>query len=303
MSTDRQTDYHSERAGVAAALAAYIFWGLAPIYFKWIDAVAPLEIIAHRILWSIPFLAGFLLLGSAALAPPVDARGRSGWQPARIAPELDAWFRYPVFRIARGGHLPGGPRAAYAMDRVGVTLRLRTTDDLSALLRLEGPGLAVSRHGGRIARLGPIVCARVNAHGLEALRRADWVERVELDMRRRAPRPVEVTAPEIQAPAVGINFDIGHFFCAGEDPAAAFEELARWVGHVHIEDIAPTREHNHLIAGLGAIDFPAVFNIMKQSGYANDMSLELYPYTDRPEEAGRLSLDHLLPMLREAGLQ
>ena len=48
--------------GVAAALAAYIFWGLAPIYFKWIDAVAPLEIIAHRILWSIPFLAGFLLL-------------------------------------------------------------------------------------------------------------------------------------------------------------------------------------------------------------------------------------------------
>jgi len=53
---------NTERLGVAAALAAYIFWGLAPIYFKWIDAVAPLEIIAHRILWSIPFLAGFLLL-------------------------------------------------------------------------------------------------------------------------------------------------------------------------------------------------------------------------------------------------
>jgi chloramphenicol-sensitive protein RarD len=49
-------------SGVTAALAAYITWGLAPIYFKWIDAVAPLEIIAHRILWSIPFLAGFLLL-------------------------------------------------------------------------------------------------------------------------------------------------------------------------------------------------------------------------------------------------
>jgi chloramphenicol-sensitive protein RarD len=58
-----QTDPgNTERLGVAAALAAYIFWGLAPIYFKWIDSVAPLEIIAHRILWSIPFLAGFLLL-------------------------------------------------------------------------------------------------------------------------------------------------------------------------------------------------------------------------------------------------
>jgi chloramphenicol-sensitive protein RarD len=53
---------NTERIGVTAALAAYIFWGLAPIYFKWIDTVDPLEIIAHRILWSIPFLAGFLLL-------------------------------------------------------------------------------------------------------------------------------------------------------------------------------------------------------------------------------------------------
>lgn len=52
----------AERIGVAAALAAYIFWGLAPIYFKLIQSVDALEIIAHRILWSIPFLAGFLLL-------------------------------------------------------------------------------------------------------------------------------------------------------------------------------------------------------------------------------------------------
>ena len=107
---------------------------------------------------------------------------------------------------------------------------------------------------------------------------------------------------EIQAPAVGINFDIGHFFCAGEDPAAAFEELFAWVGHIHIEDIAATREHNHLIAGLGAIDFQSVFAAMQRLGYQHDMSLELYPYTDRPEEAGRQSLLHLLPMLQEAGL-
>ncbi len=106
----------------------------------------------------------------------------------------------------------------------------------------------------------------------------------------------------IQAPSVGVNFDIGHFFCAGEDPAAAFEELFPWVGHIHIEDIAPTREHNHLIAGLGAIDFPAVFRAMRANGYAYDMSLELYPYTDRPEEAGRESLAHLRPLLEEAGL-
>ncbi len=107
---------------------------------------------------------------------------------------------------------------------------------------------------------------------------------------------------EIQSPVVGINFDIGHFYCAGEDPATAFEDLFPWIGHVHIEDIAPSREHNHLIAGEGAIDFPSVFAAMKRLGYNCDMSLELYPYTDRPEEAGSRSLAHLLPMLRSAGL-
>ena len=53
---------HPARAGVSAALAAYIFWGLAPIYFKLIQSAPALEIIAHRVLWSIPLLALFLLL-------------------------------------------------------------------------------------------------------------------------------------------------------------------------------------------------------------------------------------------------
>ena len=47
---------------MSAALAAYTFWGLAPIYFKLIQSAPALEIIAHRVLWSIPLLALFLLL-------------------------------------------------------------------------------------------------------------------------------------------------------------------------------------------------------------------------------------------------
>jgi chloramphenicol-sensitive protein RarD len=49
------------RLGVSAALAAFITWGIAPIYFKWLVEVPPLEIIAHRVLWSLPVLGGFLL--------------------------------------------------------------------------------------------------------------------------------------------------------------------------------------------------------------------------------------------------
>jgi sugar phosphate isomerase/epimerase len=105
----------------------------------------------------------------------------------------------------------------------------------------------------------------------------------------------------VSSPCVGINFDIGHFFCAGEDPGDAFEELFPWIGHVHIEDIAPTRRHHHLIPGLGTIDFPKVFRAMQQTGYGGDISLELYTYADMPCEAGMQSLGFLLRLFEDAG--
>jgi len=107
---------------------------------------------------------------------------------------------------------------------------------------------------------------------------------------------------DVKSKMVGINFDIGHFYCAGEAPHSAFETLYEWVGHVHLEDIATSRVHNHLIAGQGAISFKDVFRAMVNLGYSGDISLELYPYTDTPEEAGRKSLDYLRPLFQEAGL-
>jgi len=107
---------------------------------------------------------------------------------------------------------------------------------------------------------------------------------------------------QVQSDAVGINFDIGHFFCAGEDPATAFETLFDRVGHVHLEDIAASRVHRHLICGHGAIDLLAVFRAMVRLGYAGDVSLELYPYVDAPEAAGRQSLDYLQPLFENAGI-
>ncbi|MEA1946560.1 MAG: sugar phosphate isomerase/epimerase family protein [Thermodesulfobacteriota bacterium] len=107
---------------------------------------------------------------------------------------------------------------------------------------------------------------------------------------------------DIKSPAVGLNFDIGHFFCAGEDPSAAFEELLEWVGHVHLEDIASTRVHNHLITGHGVIQFLDIFKTMIRLNYQDDISLELYPYVDTPESAGRESLYYLRPIFNQAGL-
>ena len=43
------------RNGVIAALCAYLSWGVLPIYFKFVPDVAALEILAHRVVWAIPF--------------------------------------------------------------------------------------------------------------------------------------------------------------------------------------------------------------------------------------------------------
>ena len=41
--------------GVFFALAAFIMWGLAPIYFKQITHIDAKEILTQRILWSVLF--------------------------------------------------------------------------------------------------------------------------------------------------------------------------------------------------------------------------------------------------------
>ena len=48
------------RAGLMSGLSAYLIWGLFPIYFVATKAVPAPEILAHRILWSLPF--GLLIL-------------------------------------------------------------------------------------------------------------------------------------------------------------------------------------------------------------------------------------------------
>ena len=45
------------RTGVTYGLAAYLIWGFFPLYFKALAGVTPLEILAHRIVWSVLSLA------------------------------------------------------------------------------------------------------------------------------------------------------------------------------------------------------------------------------------------------------
>jgi chloramphenicol-sensitive protein RarD len=57
------------RDGVIAALICYLIWGLLPIYFVFVSAVAPLEVLLHRIVWAVPF--GALIIFSRRQWPEV----------------------------------------------------------------------------------------------------------------------------------------------------------------------------------------------------------------------------------------
>jgi chloramphenicol-sensitive protein RarD len=55
-STGALAEAAQQRKGLLFAVAAYGIWGVAPIYFVWVGFAAPLEILMHRVLWSVPVL-------------------------------------------------------------------------------------------------------------------------------------------------------------------------------------------------------------------------------------------------------
>lgn len=100
----------------------------------------------------------------------------------------------------------------------------------------------------------------------------------------------------IQSPRVGLNFDIGHAYCVGEDPQDWVEKMAPHTRHYHFEDIASTRVHRHLIPGQGAIDFEATLSAIQRTGYTGWVTVELYPYINEPDEAARRAREYLLKL-------
>ena len=50
------------RRGLVLGVAAFGMWGLVPVYFKAVASVPALEVLAHRVVWSVVMLAPLLVL-------------------------------------------------------------------------------------------------------------------------------------------------------------------------------------------------------------------------------------------------
>ncbi len=105
----------------------------------------------------------------------------------------------------------------------------------------------------------------------------------------------------IDSPADVLNYDIGHSYCVGDEPETTIPRVARYIRHFHLEDIAPTRVHHHLVPGTGAIDFAEVVAAIRGIGYDGWLTVELYPFVDDPDAAARAARDVLRPLLSPAG--
>jgi len=98
---------------------------------------------------------------------------------------------------------------------------------------------------------------------------------------------------DFATPLVKMNLDLGHMFCVGEDPAVAVRRLAGEFAHVHLEDIAASRVHQHLLPGRGAMDFEAILRALEHVGYDGWVTVELYPYESTADAAARQAIEFL----------
>jgi len=91
---------------------------------------------------------------------------------------------------------------------------------------------------------------------------------------------------------VYLNYDCGHFYFAGEDPVEALKKYIGRTAHIHLKDIRPNvlqRVHNEKLSFLtavkqgvftvpgdkeGCIDFPSLFEVIKESNYQGWIVLE-----------------------------
>jgi len=73
------------KIGILAMIGACTIWGLSPLYYKMLAHIPPLEVLAHRTLWSFVLFAAILAL-----------RGRLGEARAALA----GWRRVGLFALA-----------------------------------------------------------------------------------------------------------------------------------------------------------------------------------------------------------
>lgn len=94
-------------------------------------------------------------------------------------------------------------------------------------------------------------------------------------------------------PFLQVDFNLGHFYCAGEDPLDAWEVLKSHVGIIHIEDVPADRKHKHVQLGEGSLDIQGFLRRVQEAGYEGYVVVKLDSYDQNPEDVVQTSAAYL----------
>ncbi len=153
--TAPQADHAAQRraqAGLLYGLAAYGLWGIMPIYFKWLQAVPSIDIVAHRIVWSLLVLVFLVTVAKAWDQIGQAIRSRKALAMLFVTAVLIGtnWLLY-VYAI-NSGHILAGSLGYYLNPLANILLgrfilKERLTKVQWAAVGIAATGIAVLAAG------------------------------------------------------------------------------------------------------------------------------------------------------------
>ena len=133
-----------DRKGLALGISAYALWGVLPIYFKALRAVPSVDIVAHRILWSVPILALLLSVAGAWDEVRAAVRNRRAMLLLSVTALLIGvnWLLY-VYAV-NSGHILAGSLGYYLNPLANVLLGRIVLKERLSWLQWTAVGLAAA---------------------------------------------------------------------------------------------------------------------------------------------------------------
>ena len=192
--------------------------------------------------------------------------------------EIDLWFGHLNWRWATSDHVTLAREAVRRRDIRIVSLAGsigETTADVAAACQLAndldvdliagvGPALERDRDG---------TTAVLAAHG------------VRFGLENHPERtPSEVLAAIGESDVLGAAVDTGWWATQGYDPAAAIDELAHRLFHVHLKDVEAPGTHVTCMHGDGCADIARCIEKLLAIGYTGPVSIEHHPFDRDPTD-------------------
>ena len=149
-----RSSHQPSRRGFAFGVAAYGLWGVLPIYFKLLETLPAFDIVAHRVVWSIPFLAVLITAAGGWGEVRAAAANRKTLGTLAITALLIGgnWLLY-VYAVT-GGHILAASFGYYLNPLANVLLgRFVLHEKLS---RLQWTAVAIAAAGISVLAAGAL---------------------------------------------------------------------------------------------------------------------------------------------------